>query len=157
MAVAVKNVPETASPRTPLQRLARGSVVGVLYVLGSLALTFHGLPYVFRNVLNLDPSSFVNVALLLLAMLGAAAGLTFMGVKLAGPHPPPGLRAGIFSGLVGLLVAVILTNWFAGWTQWNNEIMAPYDLGVFLALEDGMVFLMARFFFMVSIGRRLVC
>jgi preprotein translocase SecE subunit len=107
MAVAVKNSPETASQR-PLNRLAVGSLTGTLYVMGSLAIVFYGIPVVWSLLVSSRlpylQTSFVGLTLLSLLMLGAAAALSFMGVRLIGADPPRGVRAGIFVGIVGVLL-----------------------------------------------------
>jgi preprotein translocase SecE subunit len=109
MAVAVKNSTEATSTgfRYPL---AVGSLVGVVYVIVSLALILFGLPALWWEVLGRDPSSFIDIALLMGAMVAAVVGLVYIGAKLAGPHPPHGLRAGVFVGFIGLLLLVLVTQ-----------------------------------------------
>jgi preprotein translocase SecE subunit len=106
MAVAVKTSPETA-PQQPLNRLAVGSLVGTVYVLGCLAILY-AIPLIWREaispVLVNAAGSFVDAALQVLLVLGVAAGLIVFGRRLIGPNPPHGIRAGIFFGIVGVLV-----------------------------------------------------
>jgi len=113
MAVAVKNTPETTT-RQPLDSVAVGGLLGALYVLGSLALVFWVIPTLWGASLSAPITSvlgsFIDAALLLLVMLAAGVGLAFLGQRLVGPAPPPGLKAGIFSSLVGLLVIGFLTR-----------------------------------------------
>jgi preprotein translocase SecE subunit len=106
MAVAVKTSPETA-PQQPLNRLAVGSLVGTLYVLGCLAIIY-SIPAVWGEVLS--PAMvgaagvFVDAALRLLLTLGVAAALVLLGRRLIGQNPPHGIRAGICFGILGVLI-----------------------------------------------------
>lgn len=109
MAVAVKNTPETA--RRPLwDRLAVSSLLGGVYILGSLGIVFFGIPSLWAALIApWLTNAFVNVALLLVVMIATAAGLIVLGQRLVGPKPPPGLRAGVFFGALGILVLALLT------------------------------------------------
>src|SRR5690242_20513229 len=114
MAVAVKNVPETTS-RKPLNPLAVGSWLGVVYVLIAVLAVFYAMPVLWEQ--GIAPwlvratNPFVDGALRILAMVAVAAGLVYFGLRLAGPHPPHGIRAGIFVGLVNLFLAGLLAQW----------------------------------------------
>jgi preprotein translocase SecE subunit len=114
MALAVKNMPETSSQRS-LNRLAVASVAGTLYVLASLVLTFYGLPQLWFSFVSpwlaAAVGSSVDIAMMILVMIGLALGLTWLGVRLVGPQPAPGVKAGICMGIVGLLVVGVLTDW----------------------------------------------
>src|SRR5437016_2150146 len=113
MAVAVKNSPETAAPTT-LSRLPAASLAGMIYVLASLGVVFYGLPWSWgTGIAPLFPAglSFVNTALLVLAMVAAAVGLAVTGFRLVGPHPPEGLKGGIFVAQVGLYGVAQVTQW----------------------------------------------
>jgi len=118
MAVAVKNTPETSST-TLFDRLPVASVAGAVYVLGSIAVVLMWLPHVWWNILKLPRDNFAAVALLGLAMLMAAAVLVFVGGRLLAPRQLPGLRSGIFTAIVGLLVIGLFTRWIGvlldGW------------------------------------------
>ncbi len=110
MAVAVKNTPETAPQRTA-NVLAVGSLVGTVYVLGSLAVLFYGVPAVWDLLVKAlvgSSGSFVDRSLLLVVMVAVAAGLGLVGQRLLGTNPPKGIRAGIFSGALGVIVAFLL-------------------------------------------------
>src|SRR5262249_54968165 len=116
MAVAVKNTPET-STHSLFDRVAVVSLVGVVYLLGSLAIIFAALPALWWNGFHLDRDSFTAVALLGLAMVVVFGGLAFVGGKLLGPHPTPGTKAGIFVGLVGFLIVLWLARWISTWVE----------------------------------------
>jgi len=115
MAVAVKNASEAAT-QSPFERhrFAVSSLVGALYVLGSIALVFYGIPELWWKVLfaTSEPGSFVLVGLQLFVMAGAAVGLTIVGLRLVG-KPEKGLKAGIFLGCVSLL-GIAYATWLAG-------------------------------------------
>jgi preprotein translocase SecE subunit len=110
MAVAVKNTPETVPQRTA-NVLAVGSLAGTVYVLGSLAILFYGVPTLWDWVVAplLSSVPFVSRALLLLVSAAVAGGLALVGARLLGPNPPRGIRAGIFAGTVGVVVAFLVT------------------------------------------------
>src|SRR5262245_6837458 len=112
MAVAVKNTPETQTPSV-FDRLSAASLVGVVYVLGTLGIVFKGLPALWDQ-LGLVSDSFVSVALEGLVLLTALVALIVVGVRLAGPTPRPGLKAGIFVGLFFLLVLTLIGRWLGG-------------------------------------------
>lgn len=122
MAVAVKNTPETRVS-SPLDRLALASLAGVVYLLGMLWVVFGGLPLVWRQ-LGLATDSFLGVAGLGVVMLVAFVVLAVAGVRLFGARPRPGLRAGIFTGLMLLLLLLLVCRWIAGFVEarvYNND------------------------------------
>jgi preprotein translocase SecE subunit len=114
MALAVKNTPQIASGQA-LSRLAVVSVAGALYLLGSLGLVFYGLPRLWAATISPALAAAVgapvDMALLILAMIGLAAGLTWLGLRLVGPRPAAGVKAGIGLAVVGLLAIAVLTDW----------------------------------------------
>jgi preprotein translocase SecE subunit len=148
MAVAVKNTPDTTSTRTPLNRLAVGSLVGVVYILGSVYLVLHALHYLWwdKEALYLDDGSFVNWSLLILAMLGLTAVLVYVGKWLAGPSPPHGLRAGIAVGL-GLLLLDVLLIQAIGVTLENWFGSGVIPLAVSVVIAGGILFYTLRAYF----------
>jgi preprotein translocase SecE subunit len=116
MAVAVKNTPEV-SPGL-LDRMAAVSLAGTVYVLGCLGIVFYLIPSLWWTLFEPYRGSFAAVALLGLTMLAAATGLAVFGIRLLGPNPPPGVRAGIFMGLVGFLVLLLLARWLSMWVEY---------------------------------------
>src|SRR5206468_181122 len=97
MAVAVKNSPET-TPRSPPGQLALASLVGAVYVLASVVAVVYGVPRLWTALVgdSLQSLGFVDqfCKYWLLPPL-AAVGLVVLGRRLAGAHPPAGLRAGV--------------------------------------------------------------
>src|SRR5262245_60299436 len=103
MAVAVKT-PTGPAPASPLSRPAVASLLGMVYVVGCLAVVFAGIPALWTRVsaaIGLASGGFVSGSLLGLVMLGTAAGLLYLGGRALGTQAPPGIRAGIFTGLMG--------------------------------------------------------
>jgi preprotein translocase SecE subunit len=115
MALAVKNATETPT-RPALHRLAVGSLLGTLYVLVSLAVVFYGVPALWSATVAHALASLpaIDATLLILVMVAAGAGLFYFGVRLLGPSPPHGLKAGIFAGLVLVFVVAMVTEWLGG-------------------------------------------
>src|SRR5579871_6808160 len=148
MAVAVKTTPQTA-PQQPLNRLGFGSLVGTFYVLVCLAILY-AIPAVWRETIGQavvsTAGSFVDAALRLLLMLGVAALATLVGRRLIGPNPPPGLRAGVVIGLVGVLIIGLFTRW-VGTILERSMVHSPNEaiLGVALLVAGGMLFFRAGF------------
>ncbi|HEY8505158.1 MAG TPA: preprotein translocase subunit SecE [Gemmataceae bacterium] len=148
MAVAVKNQTDTRA-RDPQAHLALASLLGVAYVVAALAAVFSGLPYLWQKGVTpwLEPAagSFLNVALRAAVQLGAAVLLAVLGRALAGPHPPEGLRGGVFVALLTLLVALFLTTWVAGLVQRNVALGPQAGYAVLGAIAAGALFLAWRF------------
>jgi preprotein translocase SecE subunit len=93
MAVAVKTTAVEVALRNPRQVLMVRSVVGALYILGSLWLVFVGLPAFWRvagmaRIFN----EFLADSLLLLVTLPVIFGLFLLGRILEGPNPAHGVR-----------------------------------------------------------------
>jgi preprotein translocase SecE subunit len=113
MAVAVKTAPDTSSPGL-LDRLPVLSLVGVVYVVGCLGVVFGAIPKLWA--LAWAPS-FASSTMLALVMTAAAVALIVLGARLIGPKAVPGLKAGIFVGLVGLLLILLVTRWVGSWIE----------------------------------------
>jgi preprotein translocase SecE subunit len=109
MAVAVKH-PTEAGSSSLFDRVAVTSLVGVVYVLASLAIVFTLLPYLWENVFGLSATSIAGGTLLGLVMLAALVLLVVLGTRLLGPRPAEGTRAGIFVGLLGILLVLLVTR-----------------------------------------------
>jgi preprotein translocase SecE subunit len=144
MPVAVKNSPETGSLMKSLfDRLAFVSLAGTVYVLGSLGIVFYALPALWDLTVFplLGPYTFVAGAGLILAMLVVAAGLVYLGTRLAGPNPPHGLRAGIATGVLGVILILLITLGIghmiqnSNWTAANNPTVGlPLTAGIGVVL-----------------------
>jgi preprotein translocase SecE subunit len=113
MALAVKNTPDTTTSQL-LDRLSVGIVLGAAYVLGSLVVLVKAIPYLWWT---LFAEGFASYTLLIGAIGAAAVALAYVGGKLLGPHPAPGLKAGIFATLASLLVALLLARLIGGWIE----------------------------------------
>jgi preprotein translocase SecE subunit len=122
MAVAVKNTPEVASASL-LDRMAVASLAGTAYALGTLGIVFYLIPSLWGALGWEGPVAVVIRGLLQLAALG---GLVVFGSRLLGAKAVTGVRAGIFIGLVGFLLVLLLTRWASLWIEhWS------YDSGYF--------------------------
>jgi preprotein translocase SecE subunit len=150
MTVAVKNVPEL-NTRSLFDRLAVSSLAGVIYVLGSVGLVVKGLPALWWVWLHLSRDSFPAWALLIVAMFAAVCGLVYVGGKLLGPSPPRGVRAGIFVGLIGIVLIGLITRWIGGALDslsfehhWFSQ-----QVGIWITIAIGVVLLglLIRYFF----------
>lgn len=160
MAVAVKNASE-AAPQSPLDRLPAGSLVAALYVLGSIGVVFYAIPWVWGTIFGPGHelvNSFVDGALLLLAMLGGAVGLIWLGGKRVHFDPPHGMRAGVFVVCVSLFV-IALAAWCVGALLeayvLKDESMRVVGLAVMLAVAVGLGFLGLRRFLQPSMEETL--
>jgi preprotein translocase SecE subunit len=118
MAVAVKNTPETVSA-SMLDRMAVVSLAGTAYALGTLGIVFYLVPSLWNGFGWDGIVSTVVRGLLQLVVLG---GLIVFGARLLGPRTATGVRAGIFVGLVGVLLILLLTRWASLWIEyWSFE------------------------------------
>src|SRR5713101_1454892 len=109
MAVAVKN--REATSTNVLQRLPVQIVLGVLYVIVSIAVAFPLLYVLWWRVLGLDSNVVGWWVLLIVLQLGVAAGLAILGARLLGPHPQKGLTVGILLGSLGVFLIALLDQW----------------------------------------------
>ena len=115
MAVAVKNTPEVASAGL-LDRMAIASLAGTAFVLGTLAIVFYLVPSLWpaETIVAMIARGLLQLALLV--------GLAVFGVRLLAPKALPGVRAGIFLGVVGFLLILLLTRWGSLWFEyWSFE------------------------------------
>jgi preprotein translocase SecE subunit len=144
MAVAVKNTPDVGP--NPLDRLPAASLVGIVYVLGSLGIVFGLLPGIWWNVFGFSKTSFAAGSLLGAVMLAVALGLAILGARVVGARAPHGTHAGIFVGLLGLVFILLLTRWVSLWVEhWS------FDLGA-LSPSVGMVVVSAVGVFLLAVG-----
>jgi preprotein translocase SecE subunit len=144
MAVAVKTSPGARSAGTP-GGLALLSLVGVVYLVATLAIVFKLLPSLWWtawDAIGLTQYQFVGGALLAIVGLAAAAGLLWAGVKLLGTHQPPGVRAGVFVGFTGLFLVLLLTRWagraFEGYV-FTQRSLSPFWGAVLTGVTGGVL------------------
>jgi preprotein translocase SecE subunit len=107
MSVAEQPVAEKA-PRSPQTQLAMSSLLGAVFVLGSLWVVFGGLPYAWGEYLALA-NEFLSAALLLIVSILVGCGLWYVGYQLEKKHAVHGVRAGIFFASLLLFLAGWLT------------------------------------------------
>jgi preprotein translocase SecE subunit len=118
MAVAVKTNPDARPRETPSSPAVLG-LLGVVYVVVSLALLFKIVPDMWWTVWNnlrignLELVKFPVIGGSLLVIFSVLLAMTLIGLgnRLLGPSPPVGVRGGVFVGFVGLLAIVLLTRW----------------------------------------------
>jgi preprotein translocase SecE subunit len=158
MAVAVKNTTE-AAPRQAPDPVAMGSLLGALYVLGSLAVVFYAVPRLWALLVSPWLAgtlglAFIDTALLLVAMLAAGAGLFLFGQRLAGPSPAPGLRAGTLFAVLGLLAVGLLTPALGFLLERGLGVEARVlGIAVTAAIGVALLALLARAFFHPAVKR----
>jgi len=102
--------PPPVSPFSARTKLVTASLFGAVVVLGGLFVAGYYVPTNWdKYVAPLlgQGGAFVNVALRLLAQLAAAGAIIWIGTRLAGSHPPKGLRGGI-----GLIISVVIALFF---------------------------------------------
>ncbi len=146
MAVAVKTSPGARSSGS-LASPAILSLIGLVYLLGCLGIVFGLIPSLWWAgwaSFGLGGYTFVGGSLLLLVCLAVGVGLLWTGVRLLGPNPPAGIRAGVFVNLVGLLLVVLLTRWVSLWTEhlaYDTHTL-PRDTGAIITGIAGVVLLL---------------
>jgi preprotein translocase SecE subunit len=160
MAVAVKNAQDTKARSQ--NRLLTASLVGAVYILGSVAAVLYGVPQLWAGGVTpwLEPAlgSFINVALRLIVQVAAGVGLYVFGLSLAGANPPKGLRAGMFMVISAAFTVFFLTR--AAGLVLQNHIWTDVDPTVGLVVTAivavVLVFLIYRWFTGAGFGRWLV-
>jgi preprotein translocase SecE subunit len=145
MAVAVKTSPGSRSAGT-LSSPAILSLVGVLYLLGCMGIVFKLIPSLWWPAWQ---SMHLGVQfggiLLVVVCLAVGVGLLVLGGRLLGAHPPAGVRAGVFTAFVGVLIVVGLTRWASLWVEhWviDDRWMSP-GVGAGVTAAVGVVLLVA--------------
>jgi preprotein translocase SecE subunit len=145
------------------------SLVGVVYILISLVLVFGGIPALMGILFSqqaLKDYAFAVGALQIALMVVGCVALGYVGTQLQGQRTIPGLRAGIFVGLLLLLVVVGLTRWVSLWLEYwlyyqrwmvSNGATA-WTVGASITAVAGAVFLIAglRWFLQPSTEKMLV-
>lgn len=147
MALAVKTSPDARSAPSPVSA-AIMSLVGVVYLMACLAIIFKLLPGLWWSSwesLGLGKSPIVGGTLLIIVCAGVALFLLALGGRLLGPQVPTGVRAGIFVGFVGLLVAVLLARWASIWVEhwvYTNRLLDPNAGAIVSACVGGALVLL---------------
>ena len=113
MAVAVKKTPET-STSSVFDRMPVASLVGMVYRARQPGRIVFGLiPHLWSRMWASvfgSSNAFASMTLVGMIMLAAAAGLVVLGNRLLGPKPPLGANAGIFTGLLALLLVACVSR-----------------------------------------------
>jgi preprotein translocase SecE subunit len=147
MAVAVKNASE-AAPAGAMDRLAASSLLGALYVLGSIGVVFYAIPSLWTSISI--GNVFITAGLQLLVMVVVAVGLAYGGYRLAGPNPAHGLRAGVGVGILSLF-GICLVTWIVGSILQSllpaEGIWHSFGLGLMAATGLALLYYGARAFF----------
>jgi len=142
MAVAVKNAAETSGPALSERRPAVVGLLGMAYVLGSIAIVYYLIPALWWNFIGPALNEFASIGLELFAGIGAAIGLVVLGARLGGGHLPPGARAGTFVSAAGLLTIAFIT-WLIG--EFLQAVVFPnpalWMVGFGISLGLGIVLL----------------
>jgi preprotein translocase SecE subunit len=139
MAVAVKNTPEVDSASL-LDRMPVAALAGTAYVLGTLGIVFYLLPSLWQIT---GWGGAVALVVRGLLQLAALAALLVFGVRLLGPKAATGVRAGIFVGLVGFLLILLLTRWASVWIEYLSFERGLFSasVGAILTVAVGVVLL----------------
>ncbi len=146
MSVADTPATEQRRPQNPQMPFAVQSLLGGLFLLGSVALVFAALPMLWSETLRIPEHSnpFLSSALLLVLSLVAIAGLWYVGRGVVGGSSIPGVRAGAFFAAFLIFTAFwIVAKIGVGMETQVEEVGAGATvLGVVLAaLLAGIVFL----------------
>lgn len=159
MALAVKNMPETTTdrPARPIDRLPVSSLVGAGYVLAGIAGVFYLLPALWWDWLQLARTPVIGT-LLILGMVLTAGAWAYGAVRLTKTGCPAGMKAGIFCGLVELLIIGLVTCGIGNAieaTSWGQNQPA---IGIGITVLVGLALLAAgvRYFFHPTFKRWLV-
>src|SRR5262245_47993826 len=150
MAVAVKHEPEATS--RPVNRLAVGSFLGIAYIVGSIAVVFHAIPALWWQLVADQMNKFVAGSLLFMIVMTAAAAAVALGLVLLHRNPIHGLRAGIFVGLVGLLLIGWVATALGGWLE-TRELTEAVGITTTAVVAGGLAFLLAWLYFRPGFDR----
>jgi preprotein translocase SecE subunit len=120
MAVGIQNKSDEAS-HPLLSRLVVDSLLGMVFLLGSLGIVFYAIPVAWEVSVTpwLEPAIGppVSITLRILAMLAAGFGLTVAGTRFIGKEPVHGLRPGIVVAAVIVLLAVAIACAIGTWME----------------------------------------
>lgn len=156
MAVVEKK-PETGTSQ-PLS-LGLASLAAVAYVLGSILVAFKAVPVVLGIVgLTAENAGVLPGLVSIIALVALAiVGFGLMG----GTHSRPGLRAGIFLGLVFLFLWAIISRWIGGilegmaYDRWFGHNETTIGGGITAALSALFGFWLLRVFLRPTMEKRL--
>lgn len=154
MATAVKNPSESPAPTSAASqqmRLLRASLIGAVYLAVCLGLVAFGIPYVWKQAITpwlaKSLGSFVDLAGLAFVIIATIIGLIIAGIALAGSHPPEGLRAGVFTIVVGV-IAIFLVSVGVGQLLENYVIKDKTSVvGLALTVATGIGLLIAAAYY----------
>jgi preprotein translocase SecE subunit len=124
MSVAETHTTESIA-RNPQQQLAVGSALGAVAILACLWIVFAGLPEfwtrawaeIFKDSTDLRKNVFLSDALLILSDLLLIAVVCFGTFRMFQQQTQPGLRAGVFFGVLYLFLVLLLCGWLGGLMQ----------------------------------------
>jgi preprotein translocase SecE subunit len=131
MAVAVKNPPDASG--AVFSRLEIASLAGALYVLCGLGAVAFGVPRLWSQLVSpaiAGAGQFVDAALLLVAMFAAAVALVWLGTRLVGTQPTHGLKAGVFTAVVAIVLTACLVSGIGYWAESWSDGSANLALGM---------------------------
>jgi preprotein translocase SecE subunit len=113
MATAVQKSSEAPSAPNPQSRLLISSAIGALYGAVAILFVLFGVPYLWKlglsDWMTQHLGSFFDIFGMIVVLVTVAAGLVLGGLAIAGPNPPEGLRAGVFTILASLLLIFLVT------------------------------------------------
>lgn len=147
MAVAVRNAESTSAG--VLNRLPVAILVGVVYLLASIgvlvAIWWLWWAPEFLGRLWTDAQGqlnppMVSYVLLYLVEMAAGVGLAYGATRLFGPHPPRGLKAGVFLAFAMLLVVALVTRAFGMWFEnlaYESGSISPFVGQILTVLVAG--------------------
>jgi preprotein translocase SecE subunit len=149
MALAVKNAPE-ATAQSPFDRLAVSSLVGLVYVLAAVGIVYNAIPAVWAQTVAPVLNPIMSGFLMVVAMIVAAGGLGWLGLRLVSYQPAHGLKGGIFVAFIGL-AGIALSTWLVGeffeWalSHWPNA----WPVGAVITVAAGLaqLYFFFRWFF----------
>jgi preprotein translocase SecE subunit len=168
MTVAVKNATKSAQTRAG-NALAVSSLLGAVYVVACLAVLY-GVQKAWTAVVTPlflsekaiaaaaggTAFSAVDRALLAVVLVIVAIGLAYLGRKLAGPSHPEGMRAGVFVGVLGFLVIILLVRGIGGILESGGRLAPQPGLIVVAVLTAVLLGALAYTFFLPVMSRTFV-
>jgi preprotein translocase SecE subunit len=149
MPVAVKNMSETTTlPARPMDRLAVSSILGAGYMLFGIVAVFYFLPTLWWDWLKLARTPVLGT-LLILGMVLTAGAWAYGAVRLTRTGAPPGMKSGIFCGLLELLAIGLLTCGIGNWIEATSFGQNQPAIGIGITALVGLGLLAAgvRYFF----------